>query len=894
MTNGDEPGRPEPEALLRVASREGRGRLKVYLGMDPGVGKTFAMLEGARRAKTQGIDVVIGVVETHGRKETETLLEGFEILPRKSLMYHGHTLTEFDIDAALARRPKLLIVDEYAHTNAPESRHPKRWQDIEELIKAGIDVDTALNVQHLEGLNDVIARITGVRVRETIPDHVLEQADELELIDLTPEELTARLKECKVYAGELAGRALESFFKPGNLSALRELALRRMAERVDDQMIGYMRSHAIEGPWPTSERLMALVGPDGNGSFVVRATHRLAEQLKAPWIATTVETPEQAVRAGGGVNEALSLALSLGGRTERLVDSDLPAAILRCARKRNVTQIVVGRSRASLLRALLNRSLPQELVRRSQGIAVHVITAKEDRPRPSSFRWPQWSSDWRTIVTALVSVALVVALATLIPSVAEPSIIGMLLLAAVLLSAAQGGFAASIFAALLAFLAFNFFFTEPHYTFAVKDWRDVLALFVFLVVAVTAGTLAGRTRDQALAARGRMAALQTLFDFSRRLGGTVDMVDLTHAIVLQAHRLTEKPTMLLQPEGGDLTIRYSWPPEDVLDTASWAAARWTHIHGEPAGRGTGTLPSATWYFLPLKTARSNVGVFGIAIGSGLNPEVAQTLDAILDLSAVALERVNLVAGATRAEALAETERLRSALLSSISHDLRTPLTAILGSVTGLRATPDAFDAAQREDLLATIQEEAERLDRFVRNLLDMTKLESGALDFKREWFSANDMIDAVTRRFAKHISGKQIVSIVHPNLPLVRADYVLLETTLFNLLDNAVKHAEGASNITITALQKDKHLCFEVRDDGPGISPADLPRLFDKFFRVQRGDTASAGTGLGLAICKGLVEAMGGEISVVSPVANGRGAAFTVCFPIEKQPEQHGELEAQA
>ena len=894
MTNNDEPSRPEPEALLAAAAREGRGRLKVYLGMAPGVGKTFAMLEGARRAKQQGIDVVIGVVETHGRRETEVLTEGFEIIPRKPIAYHGHTLTEFDIDAALARKPKLLIVDEYAHTNAPESRHAKRWQDIEELIRAGIDVDTALNIQHLEGLNDVVARITGVRVRETIPDQMLQKADEIELIDLTPDELTERLKEGKVYTGELAGRALESFFKPGNLSALRELALRRTAERVDDQMIGYMRSHAIEGPWATSERLMALVGPDNNGSFVVRATHRLAEQLKAPWIAVTVETPEQSVRTGGGVNEAIALAQSLGSRGERLVDADVPGTILRYARKSNVTQIVVGRSRSSWWKEILHRSLPQELVRRSQGIAIHVITAKQESLRRPAFRSPRWSSDWRTIVTAIVSVAAVVALGMAVPSLGEPSIIGMLLLAAVLLSAAQGGFAASVFAALLAFLSYNFFFTEPHYTFAVKDWRNVLELFVFLAVAVTAGTLAGRTRDQALAARGRMAALQTLFDFARRLSGTVDMVDLTHAIVLQAHRLTEKPTMLLLPEAGDLTIRYSWPPEDTLDTSSWAAARWAHIHGEPAGRGTGTLPSATWYFLPLKTTRGTVGVFGVAMGSGLNPEVAQTLDAILDLSAVALERVALVAGASRAEALAETERLRSALLSSISHDLRTPLTAILGSVTGLRATPEAFDAAAREDLLATIQEEAERLDRFVRNLLDMTKVESGALDFKREWFSANDVLDAVTRRFSKHIANKQIASIVHPNLPLVRADFVLLETTLFNLLDNAVKHADGASNITITALQKDKHICFEVRDDGPGISPADMPRLFDKFYRVQRGDSAVAGTGLGLAICKGLVEAMGGEISVVSPVTAGRGAAFTICFPIEKQPEHHGELEAQA
>jgi len=521
--------------------------------------------------------------------------------------------------------------------------------------------------------------------------------------------------------------------------------------------------------------------------------------------------------------------------------------------------------------------------------ADHTVTAPPPTPEPNR---RARASDWRTIAIALVAIAVAVAAALAIPGLGEQPIVSMLLFAAVLLSAVQGGFAASIFAALLAFLAYNFFFTEPYYTFAVKDWRDVLALLVFLAVAVTAGTLAGHMRDQGLAARTRLSALQTLFDFSRRLGGTADLNQVSHAIVLQVHRLTKKPAMLLRPEGGDLAIRYAWPPDEVLDGESWAAARWAHSRQEPAGKGARTSPSAAWYFLPLKTARGKVGVFGIAPGSSaLDPELAQTLDAFLDLSAIALERVMLVADATRAEALAETERLRSALLSSISHDLRTPLTAILGSVTALRTTPDAFDAAAREDLLATIQEEAERLDRFVRNLLDMTRLESGALDFKREWFGANDVVDAVARRFAKHVSAKRIVSIVRPDLPLLHADFVLLETTLFNLLDNAVKHAAGASNITLTALLAGQRLCFEIRDDGPGIAAADLPRLFDKFFRAQRGDNAVAGTGLGLAICKGLVEAMGGEIAVVSPVESDRGAAFTICFPVEKQPEPPADRE---
>ncbi len=881
--------RANPEALLAEAERETRGRLKVWLGMAPGVGKTYAMLSGARRLKAQGIDVVAGVIETHGRAETVALVDGLEVLPRRRITYRGQTLEEFDIDAALARRPALLLVDELAHTNAPESRHPKRWQDVEELIRAGIDVHTTLNVQHLESLTDVVARITGVRVAETIPDAVLERADEIELVDLPPQDLLARLADGKVYAPHLAGRAREAFFKPANLTALRELALRMAAHTVDGQLVGYMRAHAIDGPWPAGERIMALVGPDGLGAAVVRAANRIADQMKAPFLAVTIEPQGRlsSPQADARIAEALTLAERLGGRVERLTSADLAGDILGYARRMNVTQIFIGRTRALWWRQVLGRSLVSELIRRADGVAIHVVSETPEKGAAASARpIAPLLTNLARYAEGVAAVAAVLALALAVRELASGANVAMLFLAAVLVSAVRSGTGPAIATSAAGFLAYNFFFTEPYHTFEVANWADIVTLLVFVAVAVTTGTLAARIRNQALAERARMNALQALYDFAKRLGAKVGVDELCHAIVLQLHRLTARPAVLLLPEGDDVKVRYAWPPEDELPARDLAAARWARHHGEPSGVGTGTMPMAGWHFRPLRTAAGTLGVLGLAGERAPQGDEAQTVDAVLDQGAVALERIRFASDAARVEAMSQTEKLRAALLSSVSHDLRTPLTAILGAATSLRQDGDRIAGDDRRALLDAIEDEARRLDRFVSNLLDMTRLEGGALKPKSEWIDLQDAVEAAlaaVRRRQDRISWTRSFA---PDLPPVAADPVLLETVLVNVLDNAAKH--GGRAVTITAQLRDGRVGLAVEDDGPGIPAALLPHVFDRFTRaVDAG--AAPGAGLGLSICKGLIEAMGGTVAAASPVTGDRGTRVAITLPAGAAPADAGE-----
>lgn len=875
----EEPLRPEPDALLAEATREGRGRLKLYLGMAPGVGKTYAMLDAARHLKAEGCDVVVGVVETHGRTETEALLDGFEILPRRSIAYRGVTLQEFDIDAALARHPQLILVDELAHTNAEGCRHPKRWQDVQELVRAGIDVHATLNVQHLESLNDIIAQITGVRVQEIVPDRVLQDADDIELIDLTPQELIARLDAGKVYVAHLAGKARERFFRPGNLSALRELALRKTAQSVDDQMVSYMRSRAIEGPWAVSERLMVCVGPGGLGPAVVRAGHDLADQLKAPWAAVYVERTGEDNINEASVIEALSLAERLGGRAERLTGADLPREILQYAKRNNATQIVIGRSRGGWLREVFQRSLVQALVRRSEGVSVHIVTPAKKETATGGIRITV--PDLPAVAVSFIGIAAVIALTYAIPNMRTQPNAVMLFLLAVLASAVRDGHIAGLMTAVLSFLAYNFFFTTPYFTLRVRHWQDIVTLIVFLAVAAITGALAGRVRDQVKAARARMNTLQFFYDFSRRLGAAKTSDELLHAVVLQTHRLAGVPGMMLLPGDDDLVIRYAWPPEDTLDAASWAAARWAMRHAEPAGAGTETLPNAAWQFRPMRTANSAAGVLGVKTeGQPLSGDLIQTLDAMLDQAAVAVERIAFADEVARAKTMVETERFRNALLSSISHDLRTPLTSILGSATALLDEPSRYSDRAREDLLTTIREEAERLDRFVANLLDITRVESGILEVKHDVVLINEVIASAVNQVERVLGSRRLIESLDPTVNLILGDPVLLYTVLVNLLDNAAKHAQGGTTISINTKAAGEQVLIEIIDDGIGIPAEYLPRLFDKFFRIHRADHTVAGTGLGLSICKGLVEAMEGSITAESPVANGRGARFTICLPV--------------
>jgi two-component system sensor histidine kinase KdpD len=873
--------RPSPEALLELAARERRGRLKVFLGASPGVGKTFAMLSGARRLKAEGTDVVIGLVETHGRQETATLLDGLEVLPRRTVPYKGHTIMEFDADAALRRRPELIIVDELAHTNAPESRHPKRYQDVEELLNAGIDVWTAVNIQHLESLSDVVSTITGVIVREVVPDTVIEKADDVVVVDITPDELIERLKEGKVYLPDNARRAAENFLKPGNLTALRELALRRTADRVDDQMVTYLRQNAIEGPWPTAERILVCVGPDPHSQVVVRIASRLASGLNAGWVAVHLEQAGreiQDVSALRRVDEALALAGRLGAETTRLSARDLPAEVLRYARRENITQIVLGRSRASWLRRFTRRSLSDEIIRRAQGLSVHVVTPNEEAR--GLWKWRRPTIAAAGLVAAPVSVAAAVILGKIASRLLVLPNISLIFLAAVLFCAVQYGVWTAIFAAVLSFLAYNFFFIEPLYTLTIASPHELLALIIFLLVAILTGGLAGRVREQSDAARRRVHQTQMLFDFSRKLSGTAKLDDVLWAVASQLASAIKGETIILLVEDGELAIKAAFPPEDTMGPSEWTAARWAADRGEMAGRLSTTLPNAKYQFRPLRTSRGIAGAVGLRPGGDtLSAEEERIVQALIDQTSVAIERTLLVDEATKAQANVESERLRSALLSSISHDLRTPLASILGAVTSLRSLGTKMPEAARDDLLAAIEEEAGRLSRFVSNLLDMTRLESGALDIRRDWIDAADAVHAAVNRARKTWPDRLIETSIGRDLPLVQGENALLEQVVFNLLDNAHKYSEAGTPTRVSLAGDDNNVVLTVTDEGQGIAKTDLPHVFEKFYRARRGDGRSPGTGLGLAICRGIVTAMGGTVGVDSPVKGQRGTRVTIRLP---------------
>ncbi|MGE3871713.1 MAG: DUF4118 domain-containing protein [Parvibaculaceae bacterium] len=874
--------RPSPDALLKLAGRDARGKLKVFLGASPGVGKTYAMLSGARRLRKEGRDVVVGLVETHGRADTAALLEGLEVLPRRPVAYKDRTLMEFDVDAALARRPQLIIVDELAHTNAPDSRHPKRFQDVEELLNAGIDVWTALNIQHVESLSDVVAGITGITVREVVPDTVIEKADDVVLVDITPVELIERLEEGKVYLPENARRAADNFFKPGNLTALRELALRRTADRVDDEMVDYLRRNAIEGPWPTAERILVCVGPDLHAQGVVRAASRLASGLNAGWVAAHLDQIGREPRDPDSlrrVEEALKLAGRLGADVSRLSARDLPAEVLRYARRENITQIVLGRSRASWIKRLLGRSLSDEITRQAEGIAIHIVTPPKGKA--SAFRWPRPVIQASAFIAAIGAVAVAIGLGLYASRWLPPPAISMFFLAAVLLSANRFGTGSALVAAALSFLAYNFFFIQPTYTLTVASPHELLALTVFLLVAIVTGGLSGRVREQSDAASRRVFQTQMLFDFSRKLSGTASLDDVLWAVASQTASAIKGETIMLLAEKSELVIKAAFPPEDAMGASEWTAARWALEHREPAGLRTTTLPNAHFTFRPLVTPRGVVGVIGLRPGPlGLSAEDERVVEALIDQTTVAIERTLLVGDAARAEAAAESERLRSALLSSISHDLRTPLAAILGAATSLRSLGTRMPAESRDELLAAIEEETRRMSRFVTNLLDMTRIEDPHLEIKRDWVDLGDVIRAAADRARTAWPDRAIELAVEPGLPLVHGDPALLEQVLFNLLDNANKYSSPGTPTNVAAARHGTEIALAVSDEGQGIPSQDLERVFDKFYRVKQDDGRGAGVGLGLAICRGIITALGGTISAASPTETGRGTRITIRLPL--------------
>jgi two-component system sensor histidine kinase KdpD len=880
-----EPSRPDPDALLALARREARGRLKVFLGAAPGVGKTWEMLAEGRRRAAGGEDVLIGIVETHGRAETEAAIGDLPLLPRARLPYRGQVLEAFDLDAALARRPRILLLDELAHSNAPGSRHPKRWQDVEELRDAGIEVWTTMNVQHLESLSEAVARITGVRVAETVPDRMIAEADAVELIDIPPAELIERMRQGKVYRADQAARALNGFFREGNLAALREMALRRTAERVDADVTGYMRANAIAGPWPAGDRVLALVGADAAAETVVRQARRIADALKAPLVALHVEQPS--APETGDAAPAMQLAESLGATTETIVAADLPAAILREARARNATHLVIGRGRPTRWRRLTGTTLSATLLRRAGDFTLHLVpdpAAPRHARRVAPRGVPSWLG-WAA-TPALVAGATAIGLAA--DGVVPEGALGMVYLVPIVAAAVgfgplQGGLAAA-----LSFLAWNYLFLPPRYTFTISGPQDVIGVVVFgLVALLLAGTTGGLGRS-VRAARARLVSLRRLVEFSRRLGAPGDRGDIVLAIAEEASRIAGEAACALLPlppvpgaVAPDLVVRASVPVETEPDEAAMAAARWAFANGRAAGRGTDTLPASPWQFRPIRSPRAVLGLLGIRVGemAAMDAERSKALDALLDQAAIALERAELMEERARGEARSETEALRTALLTSLGHDLRTPLTSIRGAIGTLRTAGDRLTPAARDDLLLTAEEETARLSRWIANILDMVRIENGQIAPRQEMVDLADAAESAAMRAGRGM-GREIVRKVSPGLAAPRLDPVLLDQVLANLLDNALKFSGAKGRVTLSARREGRDAVLAIEDDGPGIPPADLHRVFDPFFRATRTDRVAAGSGLGLAIARGLVQAMGGRIVAESPVTpDGRGARLTIRFP---------------
>jgi two-component system sensor histidine kinase KdpD len=892
--------RPDPDALLAQVqaqeARQSRGKLKIFFGGSAGVGKTYAMLSAARAKSAEGVDVVVGYAEPHNRPETEMLLLGLDLLPNRIVEYRGTQLRELDVDAALKRRPELLLVDELAHTNAPGSRHAKRWQDVDELLAAGINVYTTLNVQHLESLNDVIAQITGVTVRETLPDAMFEKADEVELVDLSPDQLLERLREGKVYVPRQAEQALKGFFQKSNLTALRELSLRRTADRVNEQVQSARREQFARTTWPTSERLLVCVGPAPSSAKVIRATKRLAVALHAEWIAVHVETP-RFKQSGGQARDALlrhfRLAERLGAQTVTLGGFDAAEEIINYARQRNASKIVVGKTSLPRWRERLRGSLVDELVRRSGDIDVYVIRGiapadtDADKTSPGIAQAPspisRSSMAWAFI--APTACAIGSALLQQIQPGFAPANVAMLFLVGVILVATKHGRGPSVVAAVLSVLAFDFVFVPPHWTFAVTDTQYLFTFLVMLGVGLLISMLTARIRDQATASRQREQHTSALYRMTEQLASTTGIANLTATAVQHIGDVFQGHVVLMLPHGDRrLVVAATNDPRLGRETSELAVAQWVFENRQMAGRGTDTLPASQSLYLPLVATRGAVGVLGLQNAQThqlLAPRQRQLLDAFVNQIAIAVERDHLAQEARRAQVQAEAESLRNSLLSSVSHDLRTPLAVITGASSGLLESGHLTDPGQR-DLVKTIHDESNRLTHLVGNLLDITRLESGTVRINRQWHPLEEIVGSALHRLEPVLAGRPISTALPADLPLVPVDGVLIEQVLFNLLENAAKYTPSGTPIDIRAEGDPHKVTVTVADHGPGLAAGEESNVFAKFVRGANAGH-QRGVGLGLAICKAIIEAHGGRIWAEKHPANA-GAVFRFTLPINGTP----------
>ncbi|MDP9057827.1 MAG: sensor histidine kinase KdpD [Pseudomonadota bacterium] len=888
------PDRADPDALLRVSAQEGRGRLKVYLGAAPGVGKTYEMLSDAASRRDGGLDVVVGIVETHGRAGTEQKAQGFAVIPRQQIAWQGRTLTEMDLDGILARHPALVLVDELAHTNAPGSRHDKRYQDVEELLAAGIDVWSTVNIQHLESLNDVVASFTKVRVRETLPDRVLENA-EIEIVDIPPDDLIERLKEGKVYIPQEATRALGHFFSKSNLSALRELTLRRAAQAVDAQMLDYVRAHALAGSWGVNDRLVVAVSEHPGSPALVRAAKRIADALHASWTAVHIETPRSA-SLGDAENAQLAatmhLAAQLGAQVAAVPGQSVVDGLVRFTQEARATQLILGKSRRSRWFEFRHGSVVDRMVRDTPGMAVHVLpleqepvapgrTAREAVGQPGQNRGQNRGQKWGKpggYALALALTALVTLFGISVSALGNITNIALLYLLPVLFAATRYGLRTGMTTGLVCSLAYNYFFIPPTYTFTIQDPQNIITVLVLMGVAIVSSSLAARMREQAVLAQQSAGQNASLAGFARLLTGVSKSDELGQVLCAEVARLLDARAVLLMPESREaadlLQLVAANPPEDRLQALEHAAARWAFDNNRPAGRGSDTLTASEWLFHPIAAAGKVLAVFGLArpeAPTPLRPDQLPMLLSLLDQAGMTLERIGLETDMAQVTRLEERDRLRGALLSSISHDLRTPLTTILGTLAAMHPA-----TAEQGEQIAEARAEAERLHRFFANLLDIARVEAGALHQSVEPVDIAEAVASAVHDLRRALAGRAIRMDVSPELPFVLVDPQLFHHCLINLLENAAKYGDPSSPIVISAKRGWQGLELHVIDEGPGLPVGEEGRIFDIFTRIE-GTDRTGGTGLGLGIVRGFAEAMGLRVGAANR-SDRSGADFVIHF----------------
>ncbi|MBD0678314.1 MULTISPECIES: sensor histidine kinase [Pseudomonas] len=870
------------DALLANLPRDGRGRLKVFLGAAPGVGKTYAMLQAAHTQLRQGVKVIAGVVETHGRSETEALLSGLPQMPLVRSVYRGVELEEMDLDGLLAAKPRLVLVDELAHTNAPGSRHEKRWQDIQELLAAGIDVYTTVNVQHLESLNDQVRGITGVQVRETLPDWVLQEAYELLLIDLPPRELLERLRDGKVYVPEQARAAIDAYFSQTNLTALRELAMQTAAAQVDNDLTQGYRQMGQAAP-TVRGRLLVGVDGDAQAERLVRHASRVAQRRHLPW--SLVHVDNGSVRDEQSrlrLQSAQQLAERLGGEVVLLRAGEVAKTLIQHAAERRASLVLVGQSRPRLRRRLFGGGLAARLLRNARGLEINVLDTEhqQHQPRQRSMQAPVWFDYALAVVATLLATALAWAVASVLPL---PNI-SLVFLAAVLLVAVRSSLGPALACAALSFLTYDFLFIPPNFSFSIQREEDVLTLLFFLLMAALTGNLAARQRRQLQALRDTQEETSELLDLSRKLTAATDRQAVVNAAAQHLSGWSDLQLCLLNRDG-----QSGWKVEIggplAFTEAERAAADWAWQHDQPAGAGTGTLPFGRWWWWPLSVEDGPLALLGVCAkeGQALSGQRRRLLTALSQPLAQALARAQLADDLEAARLHGETEQLRSALLASVSHDLRTPLTSMRGSIDSLLALGEAIPLEDRRELLEGTRDEAERLDRYIQNLLDMTRLGHGALKLARDWVSPADIVGSALNRLRAVLAPLQVTTEVPAQLPLLFVHAALIEQALVNVMENAARFSPSHGRLHVRAGADDTELFFSVSDEGPGIPEAEREKIFDMFYTAARGDRGGQGTGLGLAICQGMVGAHGGRISVADGI-EGRGTCITLHLPLQAQP----------